>query len=48
MDFWDSLKNPAVKFLELLFFNNFLSSIIAKRVRDENCRVDFPTDTWGQ
>ena len=36
------LKTPAVKFLELVFRNNFLSSILAKCIRDESCRGDFP------
>ena len=35
-------KTPAVKFLDLIFRNNFLSSILEKCVRDESCRGDFP------
>ena len=30
-----SKNTPAVKFLDLIFHNNFLSSILAKFVRDE-------------
>ena len=33
---------PAVKFLDLIFRNNFLSSILAKCARDESCRGEFP------
>ena len=33
---------PAVKFLDLIFRNNFLSSILAKCVFDESCRGEFP------
>ena len=29
-------------FLELFFGNNLLSSFLAKSVRDESCRGDFP------
>ena len=36
------LKTPVVKFLELIFRNNFLSTILAKFVRDESCRGYFP------
>ena len=35
-------KTPAVKFLDLIFRNNFLSSILAKCVRDESRRGEFP------
>ena len=35
-------KTLAVKFLDLIFRNNFLSSILAKCVRDESCRGEFP------
>ena len=39
---------PAVKFLELIFHNNLLSSILAKCVCDESCRGDFrPTSPKG-
>ena len=37
-----NVKTPAVKFLELIFRNNFLSSILVKIVRDKSCRGDFP------
>ena len=33
---------PAVKFLDLIFRNNFLSLISAICVRDESCRGEFP------
>ena len=33
------LKTPVVKFLELIFRNNFLSTILAKFVRDELYRI---------
>ena len=36
------LKKTAVKVLDLIFRNNFLSSILAISVRDESCRGDFP------
>ena len=35
-------KTPAVKFLDLIFAKTFLSSILAKCVRDESCRGEFP------
>ena len=34
-----------VKFLELIFRNNILSSILAKCVRYESCRGDFPPES---
>ena len=34
--------NSSCKVLELIFRNDFLSSVLAKCVRDENCRGDFP------
>ena len=35
-------KTPAVQFLELIFRSNFLSSILAKCVRDEICIGEIP------
>ena len=37
-------KTPAVKFLDLIFAITFLSSILAKCVRDESCRGEQAQD----